>query len=49
LKEANETSYWISLLKDTHFISVEVYLSLIADSQELIRMLVSSIKTLKEK
>ena len=49
LKEANETSYWLSLLKDTHFISVEVYLSLIADSQELIRMLVSSIKTLKEK
>lgn len=47
LKEANETSYWLSILKDTEYLTIEQYNSLIADSQELIRMLVSSIKTLK--
>lgn len=49
LKEANETSYWLSILKDTNYLSEEQYNSLIIDSQELIRMLVSSIKTLKAK
>ncbi len=44
LKEANETAYWLSLLKDTEFISENQYLSLQSDCRELIAMLVSTVK-----
>jgi len=47
LKEANETLYWISLLKDTHYIDAKLYASLEEDCKELIKMLVSSVKTSK--
>ena len=47
LKEANETAYWLSLLKDTEFISENHYLSLQSDCRELIAMLVSTVKTSK--
>ncbi len=47
LKEANETAYWLSLLKDTEFISENQYLSLQSDCRELIAMLVSTVKTSK--
>ena len=47
LKEANETLYWIDLLKDTHFINEEEYNSLYPICKELVAMLVSSIKTSK--
>ncbi len=46
-KEANETAYWLSLLKDTEFISENQYLSLQSDCRELIAMLVSTVKTSK--
>ncbi|HNX21396.1 MAG TPA: four helix bundle protein [Bacteroidales bacterium] len=49
LKEANETKFWINLLKDTEFIDIHVFESLIFDLEEIISMLVSSIKTLKSK
>jgi len=49
LKEANETDYWLSLLKDTDFINEKLFNSLIADCNELIALLVSSIKTSKNK
>jgi four helix bundle protein len=49
LKEANETDYWISLLKDTGYIEIKLYDSLINDCKELIALLVSTIKTLKLK
>jgi four helix bundle protein len=48
LKEANETEYWISLLKDTGFLDEVKYKSLVDDSTELIKMLISSIKTSKK-
>lgn len=48
LKEANETDYWISILKDTNYISIEEYKILKNDIEEILRMLVSSIKTAKK-
>ena len=47
LKEANETDYWLSLLKDTGFISEEQCANLRSDCTELIAMLVSTVKTSK--
>jgi four helix bundle protein len=47
LKEANETDYWIILLKETDFISQVEFDSLVYEIQELIKLLVSIIKTSK--
>ena len=47
LKEANETEYWLSLLKDTSYISEEQFLDLQPDCKELIAMLASTVKTSK--
>lgn len=49
LKEANETDYWISLLYDTNYLEKKLFESLKTDFSELIALLVSSIKTLKNK
>jgi len=49
LKEGGESEYWIMLLKDTEYISVEEYSSIIADCQELIKLMVCIIKTSKSK
>jgi four helix bundle protein len=49
LKEANETLYWLDLLKDTYYINktqCTIHFSL---NKELVAMLVSSIKTSKSK
>ncbi len=48
LKEANETEYWLSLLKDTEYIKEELFQSLHNDCQEIIAMLVSTVKTSKQ-
>ena len=48
LKEANETDYWLSLLKDTDSIDEKAWQSMRKDCTELIALLVSSIKTLKK-
>ena len=47
LKEANETDYWLDLLKDTEFITATQFESLSPDCKELIAMLVSTVKTAK--
>ena len=47
LKEADETLYWIALLKDTTLIDEKMYASMSKDTNELVAMLVSSIKTAK--
>jgi len=49
LKEANETEYWLCILKDTDYLESKLFESLHSDIKELIAMLVSSIKTLKSK
>lgn len=48
LKEANETDYWLCLLKDTEFISGKLFESIQTDCRELIAMLVSTVKTSKK-
>jgi len=47
LKEANETRYWISLLKDSDYIDAKMFKSIEPDIEELLRLLISSIKTAK--
>ena len=46
-KEARETHYWIRLLKDTDFLSVEEADSLLKDVDELLRIIGSIQKTLR--
>ncbi|WP_435255378.1 four helix bundle protein [Tenacibaculum sp. A30] len=48
LKEANETLYWLDLLKDTSYLVEDKYRSLHSVCKELVAMLVSSIKTSKK-
>jgi len=48
LKEANETTYWLSLLNDTNYIEEKLFDSLQKDCKELISILVSIIKTTKK-
>ena len=47
LKEANETDYWLCLLQDSGYIANPAFESMEADCGELIALLVSSIKTVK--
>ena len=49
LKEANETEYWLSLLKDSEYITNEMYQSIKPDIKALIGILVSSVKTAQSK
>ena len=49
LKEANETEYWLSLLKDSDIISVEHFNKIHRECISIIGLLVSSIKTAKSK
>ncbi|MBR0503513.1 MAG: four helix bundle protein [Paludibacteraceae bacterium] len=48
LKEAEETEYWLELLAETEFVSQNMYESIYADCEEIIKLLVSSTKTIKE-
>jgi len=48
LKEANETDYWLSILKDSEFITQKMHESIKPDVTELIKLLVSSVKTAKK-
>ena len=49
LKEANETLYWLELLKDSDLIPVPEFKTLHDHCKDLVAMLVSSIKTSKGK
>jgi four helix bundle protein len=49
LKEANETDYWLSLLKDSDLLTEDIFNQLSNQCEELIKMLVASIKTAKKK
>ena len=48
LKESYETSYWLDLLRDSEFISMEQSISLMEDCIELQKLLTASIKTAKK-
>ena len=47
LKEANETDYWLCLLKDTDYIEQNLFENMQSDCKELIAMLVSTVKKTK--
>jgi four helix bundle protein len=46
LKECAETEYWLDLLKETNLITANEYSSIINDCKEILRLLISSVKTL---
>ena len=48
LKECNETLYWLNILKDTEYLNEQEFESLSRDNQELLALLISSIKTTKQ-
>ncbi len=48
LKEANETAYWLTLLKDGDFIDENSFVSIKIDCDEIIKILVAIIKTSKD-
>jgi len=48
LKEANETEYWLLLLKDSNYIDEKSFESIHNDCVEVIKLLISIIKTTKE-
>ena len=48
LKEAEETAYWLDLLHETDYLSDAQFQSISADNEELIKLLVSIIKTTKK-
>ncbi|MFT3680099.1 MAG: four helix bundle protein [Ferruginibacter sp.] len=49
LKEANESKYWLDLLIATDFLTEKMYESLNRDCEELLKLLIASVKTSKLK
>jgi len=49
LKEANETIYWLDLLKDTDYLSLQDHNKHVDSYNELLKMLISTINTMKNK
>lgn len=49
LKEANETAYWLLLLKDSELIDISEFRNANSCCTELIRLLASTVKTLKSR
>ena len=49
LKEANETVYWLELLKDSDYLDKEAFCSIHQDAVTLLKMLISIVKTSKQK
>jgi four helix bundle protein len=47
LKEANEINYWLELLYATEYINKGMFDSMKRDAGEILKMLVSSVKTVK--
>lgn len=48
LKEANETEYWLMLLKDSEYIDEKSFQSIHPQIIELIKLLASIVKTSKD-
>ena len=47
LKEAAETEYWLELLHKTDYLQMEAYQSILADSQELCKLLTVIVRNSK--
>jgi len=48
LKEASETSYWLTVIRKADYMEENIYESLKGDLDEIIRLLVASIKTTRK-
>ena len=48
LKEAEETQYWLELLYESDYLPEKEYKTIYADCEELIKLLVSIVKTQKK-
>jgi len=48
-KEARETHYWLRLLHDAEYIDDSAFNSIIADNEEVLRIMTSILKSMKEK
>ena len=49
LKEINETLYWLELLMATGYITKKMFESIYRDGEEILKMLISSTKTIKNR
>lgn len=47
LKEANETLYWLSLLRDSRYLTESMFETIFSEVNEIISLLVSIVKTSK--
>ena len=47
LKESNECEYWLELLRDSGYLSEVESASIIEDSTELLKLLISIVKSTK--
>ena len=48
LKECAETEYWLDLMKETHILSQAEYDSIIGDCKDILYMLISTTKKIKQ-
>jgi len=48
-KEARETNYWIRLLRDTDYLTIEEATSILIDCDEILKLLGATLTTLKNK
>lgn len=48
LKEANESEYWLELLRDSGYLNETDSKSIINDCNEILKLLISIVKTTKE-
>jgi four helix bundle protein len=48
-KEARETNYWLRLLRDTKFLDEKMSKSLLKDSDEILKLIGTILKTMKSK
>jgi four helix bundle protein len=46
-KEINETIYWLELMRETEYVSIQEFESIHVDAVEIIKLITSSIKTAK--
>jgi four helix bundle protein len=47
-KETRETYFWVRILRDTQFLDIKAAESLLADAEELLKIIGCILKTLKE-
>ena len=49
LKETNETLYWLELMHHAKLLQYDAYVSIHTDAHELLKLLISIVKSSKEK